>query len=112
MAEFYPILDLMVLPSRSEGLPNVALEALHFGVPVVATEVGGTSEVIIDGETGLLVPSEAVELMQAAILKLLSDTEMRCHVIEQGKQHLLTNFSPQSRVQKIERVYSELAQNS
>jgi len=110
IAEFYPILDLMVLPSRSEGLPNVALEALHFGVPVVATDVGGTSEVIIDGETGLLVPSEAVELMRVAIYKLFTDIEMRSHVIEQGKQHLLTNFSPQSRVQKIESIYSELAQ--
>jgi len=112
IAEFYPILDLMVLPSRSEGLPNVALEALYFGVPVVATDVGGTSEVIINGKTGLLVPSEAVELMQAAILKLLTDTELRHHVIEQGKQHLVTNFSPQSRVQKIERIYSELTQKS
>ena len=109
IATFYPILDLMVIPSRSEGLPNVALEALHFGVPVVATDVGGTSEVIIDGKTGLLVPSEATELMQAAILKLLTDAELRCHVIEQGKQHLVANFSPQSRVKKIENIYSELA---
>jgi len=109
IAEFYPILDMMVMPSRSEGLPNVALEALHFGVPVVATDVGGTSEVIIDGKTGLLVPSERPDLMQAAMSTLFADEGLRCRLIKQGKQHLSENFSPKSRVEKIERIYSELA---
>src|SRR5205823_2245703 len=52
----FPAADVVALPSFTEGLPNVALEAGAAGVPVVATAVGGTPEVVADGETGFLVP--------------------------------------------------------
>src|SRR5262249_35518178 len=56
VGRFLPHLDIVVLPSFTEGLPNVALEACAAGKPVVATAVGGTPEVITDGQNGFLVP--------------------------------------------------------
>lgn len=74
---YLPWADLVVLPSRTEGLPNVALEASAAGVPVVATAVGGTPEVIEDNKTGYLVPSEHPQMMAAKIEQLLQDERLR-----------------------------------
>jgi glycosyltransferase involved in cell wall biosynthesis len=68
-----PTLSLFVRPSLSEGLPLTVLEAMACGLPVVATPVGGTAEVVRDDETGYLVPPRAVEPLAAAICRLLDD---------------------------------------
>src|ERR1700722_1017323 len=69
--------DVVVLPSYTEGLPNVALEASAAGVPVVATAVGGTPEVVIDGETGFLVQPGQPEAIAAKVGVLLGDEVKR-----------------------------------
>lgn len=69
--------DIFVLPSRSEGLPLALLEAMAAGLPIVATGVGGVPEAIADGETGLLVPPEAVGAMSDAIIRLGRNTDLR-----------------------------------
>ena len=56
-AAFLAACDIVVMPSLSEGMPLVPMEAMALGKPVVATSVGGTPEVVLDGETGLLVPA-------------------------------------------------------
>ena len=71
-----PAADLVVLPSFTEGLPNVALEAAAAGVPVVATAVGGTPEVVADGVTGLLVPPGQPRAMARAVSTLLGDAAL------------------------------------
>ena len=68
-------MDIVVLPSLSEGLPMVALEAMALGRPIVATRVGGIPEIVVDGETGVLVPPGDHRSLAAAIGALLSDTE-------------------------------------
>jgi glycosyltransferase involved in cell wall biosynthesis len=88
-----PHADVVVLPSRTEGLPNVALEASAAGVPVVATAVGGTPEVIADGETGFLVPSEDASAMADRIGRLLADVGLRRQFGDAGRRRMCDEFS-------------------
>jgi len=69
--------DLLVLPSLTEGMPNVVLEAFAAGVPVVATRVGGVPEVVLDGETGWLAERPTPECIASAMLQALADPEER-----------------------------------
>jgi glycosyltransferase involved in cell wall biosynthesis len=82
---FLEEVDLMVLPSHTEGLPNAALEALLMEVPVLATRVGGTPEVITDGETGRLVPSHSPEALAGGILDFIADSEAWMRMARRGK---------------------------
>jgi glycosyltransferase involved in cell wall biosynthesis len=77
VAEAMRTADLLIVPSLSEGLPVVIIEALASGVPVVATAVGGNPELVRDGETGLLVPPADPDKLAAAIVRLLSDPDLR-----------------------------------
>ncbi len=69
--------DAFVLPSRQEGMPLAALEAMEAGLPVVATDVIGTAEVVLDGVTGLLVPSGDSDALAVALAQLLDDEDLR-----------------------------------
>ena len=101
--------DLMVLPSHTEGLPNAALEALTMEVPVLATRVGGTPEVIADGETGRLVEARAPEALAAAIADFVADPRpWRCMALK-GREVVERQFNFESRTRKLEDIYSELA---
>ncbi len=109
---FLPHLDLMVLPSFSEGLPNVALEALAAGVPVVATAVGGTPEVVEDGRTGYLVlPGDANRLADR-ILHALSDDAVHQRLSEQGRACVEERFSFVTQSRLYERLLGQLVGKS
>jgi glycosyltransferase involved in cell wall biosynthesis len=69
--------DVFVLSSRSEGLPVSVLEAMAAGLPVVASRVGGLDELVVDGETGILVPSGDHEALAAALAPMVEDRELR-----------------------------------
>jgi len=71
--ELLAAMDVFVLPSHSEGMPNALLEAMAAGKPVVATRVGGSAEIIRDGENGLLVPPQAPGALASAIGRLRAD---------------------------------------
>ena len=87
----YSALDLFALPSFTEGLPVVVLEAFASSVPVVATAVGGTPEVVRDGENGLLVPSGNSEALAEAIMSCL-DRDCRA-MGERGREWVLERFT-------------------
>jgi glycosyltransferase involved in cell wall biosynthesis len=90
---FIPQLDLFVLPSHTEGLPNVVLEACAAGVPVIATAVGGTPEVIEDGVSGFLVSPGDIEQLAGRIDEALENEERLREIAYQGRQRVLENFS-------------------
>jgi len=69
--------DLLVLPSRSEGRPNVVIEAMASGLPVIATGVGGVADLVRDGEVGLIVPPDDADALAAAIARLCTDAKLR-----------------------------------
>src|SRR4029077_1011946 len=77
--------DLLVLPSLYEGLPNVVLEAMRFRKPVVATAAPGTTEVVVDGETGLLVPVKTPTALAKAIRAVLRDPSLARRLGEAGR---------------------------
>ena len=80
--------DILVLPSYSEGRPNVVLEAQACGVPVVATRVGGTPELIRDGESGLLVDSGDAGALARAIRRLIDDKDLHRRLGEGGRAQI------------------------
>jgi glycosyltransferase involved in cell wall biosynthesis len=85
--------DVFVLPSRSEGFSNALLEAMMCALPCVATSVGGNAELVVDGETGFLVPPEDPREMAARIVELLRDAPRRIAIGAQGRQRTLAKFT-------------------
>jgi glycosyltransferase involved in cell wall biosynthesis len=109
MAAVYQKLDILVSPSLTEGLPNNLLEALAMHVPVVATKVGGVSEVIIDNYNGLLVQPGNIGYMVENILAIKNNPDMANKFRENGRHVVETKFSFEDRVRKIETLYTQLS---
>ena len=112
VAAWYPGLDLVVLPSLSEGLPNVAMEAMLFSKPVVATNVGGVPEVVEDGVTGKVVPPKDVPALVHAIVEMLSNPRLMDEYGAKGQKKILDEFSPQVRAQRMTAIYDAMLSNN
>jgi len=102
-------MDIFVLTSTWEGLGLVVLEAMALRKPVIATNVGGVPEIVEDGETGILIPSENIRALADTLLRLLNDSALRQRMGEKGKAVAARNFSISNMVTGIEQVYSSLA---
>lgn len=103
-----PAFDLFVQPSVYEGLPTTVMEAMAAGLPVVATAVGGTPEVVVDGVTGRLVPPRDPAALAAAIHALLHDPDRRRTMGQAGRERVAQHFSVEQMVRRTERLYDEL----
>jgi glycosyltransferase involved in cell wall biosynthesis len=100
--------DVVVLPSRREGLGVAALEAMAAGRPVVASAVGGLADAIADGRTGLLVPPARPAPLAAALERLLRDREMRATLGAAGAQRIADRFSSEHMATAYQRLYREV----
>ena len=104
-ARIYPALDLYVSTSLKEGLPLSLVEAMGAGRPVVATDVPGHRDVVVHGETGLLVPPEDPAALAGAISSLLADPERRRRMGEAGRRRAQAEFTIRPMVARTAEVY-------
>jgi glycosyltransferase involved in cell wall biosynthesis len=102
-------LDVFALPSWTEGLPVTILEAMARRRAVVATSVGGTPELVADGETGLLVPPRDSGALADALGRLLEDPELRARMGEAGYRRVADRFAADTMTRRVLEVYDEIA---
>lgn len=93
MRSVFASCHIVVLPSFGEGLPTILLEAAATGRPIVATDVPGCRDVVVDGATGLLVPQQDAQELSTALEKLISDPEMRAAMGKAGRELIVQRFS-------------------
>jgi glycosyltransferase involved in cell wall biosynthesis len=105
---FLPHFDLLVLPSYTEGMPNVVLEAFAAGVPVVATAVGGTPEVIEDGVSGYLVDAGDDETMADRILQALDDPDALPDMGRKGRMSVQEKFGFATQAELYRELFEQL----
>jgi glycosyltransferase involved in cell wall biosynthesis len=103
-------MEISVLPSLAEGFSNAILESMAAGLPMVATDVGGNREAIVEGETGFLVPPRDPETLADRILRLLGDRTLARRMGRAGRQRIETTFSLERMVSETERFYERLLQ--
>ncbi len=103
----YPAFDVVALSSEREGLPNVLLEAGAAGVAVVTTAVGGAGEIVVDGRTGLLVPSGHLGALSTALGRLVGDVELRGRLGAAAREHVERTFGMDRFVAEFAALYEE-----
>lgn len=104
----FQAIDVLVLPSLTEGIPIVVLEAFVQRVPVIASQVGGLPEIIEDGVNGLLVPPAEPERIAQALERLMTDALLLERLADSAHQLALERFDPHQWARRIEAVYSGL----
>ena len=104
---FYAIADVFVLPSHSEGSPNVLLEAMAANLPVVATAVGGVPEMVADHESALLVPANDPPSLAAAISNMLADKNLALRLATNASTLVDTRFDPETYARSLVKIYRE-----
>ncbi len=105
-------MDIFVLPSEAEGISNTILEAMGTGLPVIATRVGGNAELVLEGETGRLVPAKDPHALGAALLAYLQDLKTMRNHGEAGRKRVEEKFSMQAMVEGYLQVYDGMLGNS
>jgi glycosyltransferase involved in cell wall biosynthesis len=105
MRDVYAQADIVVLTSDWEGTPNVLLEAMASGLPVVATSVGGVPDIVQDGDTGYLAAPGDDDAFVGALIKLIRDPELKRKMGCRARQHVQAHFSVERLPELLSRVY-------
>lgn len=108
IAPFYSLMDIFVLPSLFEGLPNVVLEAMAMKKAIIATNVGGNPELVENGRNGFLVPPKNVESLADSIKTLIVNDDLRVKMGSESRDIVKEKFNWDVVIPKIEKVYTEV----
>jgi glycosyltransferase involved in cell wall biosynthesis len=108
IAKYMKLSDLLVFPSWAEGLPNVVMEAMATGLPVVATDVGGIPEILENGVTGLSVPVKNVEKLTEAVMRMITDEDLRDKCITNAKELIRDKFDVKKNAFKLVELLREV----
>ncbi|NQD35588.1 TIGR03088 family PEP-CTERM/XrtA system glycosyltransferase [Permianibacter sp. IMCC34836] len=100
--------DVFLLGSRAEGISNTVLEAMASGLPVVATRVGGNAELVVDGETGFLVPAEQPEALAAALRRYVDDRALLGRHGVAARARAVAEFSLAGMMERYQALYDQL----
>lgn len=106
--ELLQSMDIFVMTSLYEGMSNAVMEAMAAGLPVVATDVGGNGELVIDGETGFLCPSNDAEALAERVASLIHNERERSRMGENGKKRIKNEFGIRKMIKKTESIYIKL----
>ena len=109
MSVSYAAMDAFVLPSHREGIPRACMEAAASGLPVIATNIRGCREVVVNGVTGILVPVHDPAKLADAIERLISDPAAARSMGEEGRQHICKNFDERQVLARLREFYRCLA---
>lgn len=101
--------DLLVLPSRLEGMPNALLEAMAVGLPVLATSIGGCVEAVVPDESGLLVPPDDVRALEEGLVRLLGDAALRARLGAGAARRVAERFTLDAVAPRYVELYRRLA---
>ena len=98
--------DVFVLNTNYQGMPRIIIEAMHLGVPVITTDVGGNGEVVINGVNGLLVEYRNQEQLKQAMTDLLNNPTKRKELADRAKDNL-EKFSQQRMIHKLLKLFAD-----
>jgi glycosyltransferase involved in cell wall biosynthesis len=104
----YRMCDLVLLTSQQEGIPNTIMEAMMMEKPVIAFDVGGISELIVNEKNGILIPPNDIYVMTQKAIQLIEDKRRMDEMGKIAREHILSNYSFQNMVIEIENYLQEL----
>jgi glycosyltransferase involved in cell wall biosynthesis len=108
MPHEYAAADVFCLPSWWEAMPLSVLEAMAASLPVVATDVGDVARIVLDGQTGFVVPKQSPELLAQALRKVLTDASMARSMGEEGRRRVVSEFSWNRTDSDLDAIYAEV----
>jgi glycosyltransferase involved in cell wall biosynthesis len=109
---YYAMASVVAVPSHSEGSPNVVLEAMAAGLPIAANAVGGVPEILQENVTGLMVPPRNPEAMAKAILRILSDQELRVRLGAAARARAESSHTPEAYRRTLVEFYQNTLESS
>ena len=110
--ELLAISDVFALPSLDEGMPMILLESTARGVPAITTAVGDVPKLVIDGESGLIIPKEDPASLAKAIEKMAKDQPLRHRLSENARLKMQARYSSEAMHKKYNRIYQNLLQGA